>query len=156
MSERAPPAFTELSSRLRRARLLISSSQGWSASGYATDAAGRWRPVGAADAVRFSLIGAAIRAGVKPKELMEVARHHLETVVPALYATLASADAELSHAESLEVLDTLIAALERPTRVPTESGFIRVREVPGDTSVEDGSLRALGERLLRIRDRGRS
>jgi hypothetical protein len=50
---------------------------------------------------------------------MDAARVHLDAGAADLYDRLASPDTELSHAESLEVLDTLIAALEeRNSSVP--------------------------------------
>ncbi|MDB4994601.1 MAG: hypothetical protein JWM74_2033 [Myxococcaceae bacterium] len=102
----------ELWKRFRKARTLIESPERWSTSWYAADAHGRWRPAECEDAVRFSLIGALIRAGARPRDVMDAARVHLDSGAADLYERLASADAELSHAESLEVLDILIAALE--------------------------------------------
>jgi hypothetical protein len=102
----------ELWKRFRRARALIESPERWSTSWYAADAHGRWQPTECEDAVRFSLIGALIRAGARPRDVMDAARLHLGSDSADLYERLASADAELSHAESLAVLDALIAALE--------------------------------------------
>jgi hypothetical protein len=108
----------ELGKRFRRARELIESPDGWSTSWYAADTHGRWRPAECEDAVRFSLIGALIRAGARPQDLRDVARVHLGSAASELNERLSSPDTELSHSESLEVLDTLIAALEERQSVP--------------------------------------
>lgn len=109
--------------------------------------------MGSSEAVRFSLIGAILRAGAKPKELMEAARLHLRPTFPGLYQTLACVDEELTHAEALQALDTLIAGLEaRPPLVLSESGFVtigrRALEAPAE---KEGSRELLSRDSERMR-----
>lgn len=141
------PEPRNLGTALRKARALIASPDRFISSGYAADATGRWRPVGGEDAVRFSLIGAVIRCGANTKDLMTAASRFLQPHSPLLYERVTAAELDLSHAEAIEVLDVLVAAVEKEAPyVPKQSGF-----VSSPSSAESSTLEDLARRLARVR-----
>ena len=138
-------------SMLKRARALIEVPSAWIPSGYAADSFGRWRPVGSEDAVRFSLIGAIVRAGGKIKQLMDLAEDVLAPQSRSLYEILRARPSELTHAESLEILDVLLAGMAQQGRPPPkQSGFISA----ATPRTSEGSLASIDE-VGRLRERAR-
>ena len=97
-----------LRSVLCRARAMISDEAGFHTDGYAADTEGRWRPVGSADAVRFSAWGAVMRASGGSKVILAAARALFGHATPELARKLDAGT--LSHEEALFLLDSAIGA----------------------------------------------
>ena len=132
-----------LKSVLIEARALIASEQNWIPQGYAANEDGDWRPIGNEDAVRFTLLGAIVRAGKGSRQILTAARTLFDEVAPA--AKLGARDNELTHAESLAILDKAVAVLGPEDReyIPKQSGFVTRADAPA----EDTSLFGLVARL---------
>ena len=135
-----------LRSVLVEARALIASEQDWIPRGYAANESGEWRPIGNGDAVRFTLLGAIVRAGRGSRQLLTAARALFDEVAPTLAVKLGARDSELTHAESLAILDSAVAVLgpEEREYIPKQSGFVTRRAEAPD---KDSSLFGLVARL---------
>lgn len=109
-----------LVSTLRQARALIASPENWVASGFAENASGTFVHVGSPHAVRFSAIGAIMRASRGSRELFAELR------------LLIGRDPEgrnlhgpLRHEEALRLFDWALESLGEHTQyVPKQSGFV--------------------------------
>lgn len=132
---------------LQHARALIASPDCWIASGYGANAERQWRPIGSPDAVRFTVLGAVIRAAGGSKELLAAARLLFAQVAPEPSARLISTTDPPTHDESLRLLDLAIAHLDasRTAWVPKQSGVVS----RGALDPLDTSLAGLGEALDR-------
>lgn len=119
---------------LIKARTLIGSEETWLARGYAADANGKWTPFGSKEAVRFTVLGAIMRATAGSTEHFVDARSLFSEVAPLLFAKLTSSNGSLTYQESLTILDIGIGAL-----LPKHaSGFTTaVRTPPTGVRMED-------------------
>ena len=96
---------------LIRARTLISYEETWLAQGYAADANGNVAPFAREDAVRFSVLGAVMRAGRGSIDIFAGARAIFEQVSPELFGKLVTRGVGLTHLEALALLDDAIRTL---------------------------------------------
>ena len=110
----------ELVSTLRQARGLIASPENWVASGFAENAAGTFVPVGSPYAVRFSAIGAIMRACRGSRELFQELR-----LLLARDPEGRNVHGPLCHADALRLFDWALGNLgETPRWLPKQSGFV--------------------------------
>jgi|GEM_PF-5060277 len=131
---------------LRQARALVADQERWLPAGFAANANGRWVPVGSKDAVRFSLLGAVIRAGGKAVWLASAADRYL---AGSLREKLTTGSSVLSHAETLTALDALIAAYEvNEPFAPPVSSEPPALQIDGMPPVSLATMR----RYLQMRD----
>jgi hypothetical protein len=102
----------ELLEILAAARRLLADGSRWSPVHIATDANGRWVPVGTTDATRFNLQGAVIRAaGFRAREVMKDAESALRMRSSDTFAGMLASPRQMTHAEALAWLDTAASLL---------------------------------------------
>jgi len=113
---------------LASARQLLADASHWSPVHIATDANGRWVPVGDASAERFNLQGAVIRAaGFRAREVMKRTESALGACSSEGFARTLTSPRSMTHAEALAWLDaaaSLLAVLPARYASSGASGLI--------------------------------
>lgn len=102
----------ELLEILRSARDLLADGSRWSPVHIATDENGRWVPVGNADATRFNLLGAVIRAaGTRARDAMKTTELALRKCSSDAFARTLTSSRPMTLPEALSWLDAAISLL---------------------------------------------